>query len=144
MSADLSIGQEHKMLYRLIFLVFCLAIIPQQALAKERLLCQTCTSRMPSLLPTVEVPESLGLNLGRSTSGRALYAHKKFRQCSLISAGVLVLGTSTLLTGVRLFNNGNNAKKNAAGDTLINVGIGIDLAAILPVGVAYLWWRKAR
>jgi hypothetical protein len=132
------------MLYRLSFLFFCLVITSQQTLAKERLVCQTRTSRVPSLLPTVEVPEALGLNLGRSPIGRALYAHKKFRQWSLISAGVLVLGTSTLLTGVRLFNTGNNAKKNAAGDTLINVGIGIDLAAILPVGVAYLWWRKSR
>ena len=132
------------MFYRLSLLAFCLAVIPQRVLAQERLLCQTCTSNVPSLLPSVEVPESLGLNVGRSPVGRVGYAHKKFTQWSLLSAGVLVLGTGTLLTGVRLFNTGNNAKKNAAGDTLINVGIGVDLAAILPVGVAYYWRRKAR
>jgi hypothetical protein len=132
------------MLYRMIFLVFLGVVIPQQTLAKERLMCQTCTSRVPSLLPSVEVPESLGLNVGSSPVGRVRYAHKKFTQWSLLSAGVLVLGTGTLLTGVRLFNTGNNAKKNAAGDTLIIVGIGVDLAAILPVGVAYYWWRRSR
>jgi hypothetical protein len=125
--------------HRAIFFAALLWLTPLTVIGQER------TIRVPSLLPPLQVEEGLGLCIGRrSPAGRYQYAHRRFTQWSLISAGVLFLGTSTLLTGVRLFNKGNNAKKNAAGDTLITIGVGVDLAAILPIGVAYWWWRGWR
>ena len=126
------------MWYRLIFLAFFLAFMPQRALAQERLVCQSCAYKVPVLSPP------LALTIGGAPVGRSQYAHRKFTRWTLISAGVLGLGTATLLTGVRLFNTGNNAKKNAAGDTLINVGVGVNIAAVLPLGVAGWWWRSSR
>jgi hypothetical protein len=59
-----------------------------------------------------------------------------------ISVSSLALGTATLLTGVRLFNKGKNAKKIAVGDAFINIGIAVDIAAIGPIVMARYWHRK--
>jgi hypothetical protein len=68
-------------------------------------------------------------------------AYQKRTQWRWVALGTITLGTATLLTGVRLFNKGKNAKKIAVGDAMILIGVGIDIAVIGPLVMERYWHR---
>lgn len=92
-------------------------------------------------LPAEELALSFGKPAPRPTIAQYHAAQKK-TQWKWTAATMLTLGTATMLTGVRLFNKGKNAKKIAAGDAMISIGVGVDLAAIIPIAMAFYWHRK--
>lgn len=69
---------------------------------------------------------------------------EKAKKWLIVSGVTLGVGGATLATGVRLFNQGKNAKKIAVGDAMINIGFGISFATLLPLGVSGYWYKKSR
>jgi hypothetical protein len=118
------------MFHRAVLFALLFCFVPEVVLGQER----AASTLSPQLLI-----------FGKpAPSPEYAYYYNKRLQWRLISIATGFVGTTTLFTGVVLFNRGNNAKKNAAGDALINIGFGVDLAALLPLGVAYYWGRKLR